>query len=155
MSKQIGDLAPNFSLPDQNNQIVVLEQLRQQGPVVVFFYPKDHSWGCTAEVCAFRDSYQDFTALGAVVIGISSDSSKSHLDFAERQQLPFSLLSDGDGQIRAAFGVPKTLGFFPGRSTYVIDGKGIIRGAFHSQIEATRHRQEALTVVQQLVAQAN
>ena len=118
--------------------------------MVVYFYPKDFTQGCTAEACSFRDSYESFKDLGAEVIGISSDSQDSHRGFAQRHHLPFILLSDMDGSTRKAYGVKKTLGLFPGRVSFVIDKKGIIRHVFSSQSRATAHVGEALNVLKSL-----
>jgi peroxiredoxin Q/BCP len=120
---------------------------------VLYFYPKDDTPGCTAEACAFRDQYEVFRDAGAEVIGISSDSAKSHQAFAARHSLPFVLLSDPAGKVRGQFGVGKTLGLFPGRVTFVMDRDGIVRHAFDSQLMATRHVSEALDVVKQLVGE--
>lgn len=145
-----GDRAPSFELPSQDGASVALDGLRAAGPVVVFFYPKDETPGCTAEACSFRDSYDVFQEVGATVVGISSDSSASHRRFADKHGFPFLLLSDPGGKVRAQFGVPKTLGLFDGRSTYVIDREGVVRHVFHSQLKATKHVDEALEAVRGL-----
>ena len=119
--------------------------------VAVSFYPMDGSMVCTTEACAFRDRYEAFREAGAEVIGISADSSASHDRFASRHRLPFLLLSDGDGAIRARFGVTRTLGMIPGRVTYVIDRAGIVRHVFSSQFQPARHVSEALDVLRSLV----
>jgi len=141
---RIGDPAPELVLPDQTGTPRSLAQLRGSRPAVVYFYPKDNTPGCTAQACAFRDEFDDFRKLDAIVIGISSDTPESHAAFAKRFRLPFVLLSDVSGLARALFGVPKTLGLFPGRVTYVIDASGIVRRIFSSQLQATRHIREAL-----------
>lgn len=105
-------------------------------PVVVYFYPKDDTPGCTAEACAFRDQYQDFTQAGAEVIGISSDGPESHAHFAGKHRLPFVLLSDQGGAVRKAYGVSAMLGLLPGRVTFVLDKSGTIRHMFSSQLRA-------------------
>jgi thioredoxin-dependent peroxiredoxin len=117
---------------------------------VLFFYPKDESPICTKEACSFRDAYEDFVKAGAVVIGVSADSTESHRAFATGRRLPFTLLSDPDGAIRHAFGVPKTMGILPGRVTYVIDRDGVVRHIFNSQFAADRHVEESLKIVRQL-----
>ena len=117
------------------------------GWVVVYFYPKDDTPGCTAESCSFRDSFEDFTDAGAEVIGISSDSVESHKAFAAKHNLPFTLLADTDGSVRKAFGVGKTLGLLPGRVTYVIDPEGVVRHKFSSQFKPKSHIDEALDVI--------
>jgi peroxiredoxin Q/BCP len=138
-----GDRAPDFALPDGEGKVVRLADFRGK-PVVLYFYPKDDTPGCTMEACAFRDQYEDFVDAGAVVIGASSDSSASHKSFAKRHRLPFVLLSDRDGALRKAYGVPSTFGLLPGRVTYVIDAEGVVRHVFNSQLAATRHVSEAL-----------
>jgi peroxiredoxin Q/BCP len=141
-----GDTAPDFALPDAAGKVVKLSQL-QGRPVVLYFYPKDETPGCTLEACAFRDQYEDFTDAGAEVIGVSSDSSASHEKFAKRHRLPFTLLSDADGALRKRYGVPSTLGLLPGRVTFVIDANGVVRHVFNSQLAATRHVSEALDAI--------
>ncbi len=144
---KIGDQAPDFSKPDQKGQQISLADFREGKTVVLFFYPADESPICTREACAFRDAYQDFTDAGAVVIGVSADSIDSHQSFAANHRLPFHLLSDVDGRLRKAFGVPKSLGLLPGRVTYVIDPQGIVRHLFSAQLAADKHVQEALATV--------
>jgi peroxiredoxin Q/BCP len=145
-----GAKAPDFTLNDQHGQPVSLSSFRGQKNVVVYFYPKDDTPGCTKESCAFRDHVTAFSDVGAVVIGISSDSESSHKAFAEKYNLPFTLLSDRGGKVRASFGVPATLGMLPGRVTYVIDKQGTIRHAFNSQMNPTKHVDEALEVLKRL-----
>jgi thioredoxin-dependent peroxiredoxin len=147
---RIGDRAPDFSLPSQDGKTVSLADYRGKNAVVLFFYPKDESPICTKEACSFRDAYEDFVKAGSVVIGVSSDSAASHQAFAEHHRLPFLLLADNDGGLRKAFGVPKTLGIMPGRTTYVIDKEGIVRLVFNSQLSAAEHVDEALKIVRQL-----
>ena len=139
----VGDRAPDFALPDRNGKTVHLSDFRGK-PVVLYFYPKDDTPGCTKESCTFRDQYQDFQDAGAEVIGVSSDSAESHEKFATKYRLPFVLLSDGGGATRKLYGVPSTLGVLPGRVTYVIDREGTVRHVFNSQIQATQHVAEAL-----------
>jgi len=146
----VGSQAPEFTLPDQTGKKVSLKNLLTQGNVVLYFYPKDETPGCTKEACAFRDSFEVFKEAGAVVVGISSDSAESHQKFAAHHRLPFILLSDVGGSVRKLFGVPSTLGLLPGRVTYIIDKKGIIRNIFSSQFNATKHVDEALKVLQDL-----
>jgi len=146
----IGDAAPNFRLPTSDGSYVALADFLGRKNVVVYFYPKDFTQGCTAEACSFRDSYEAFKDLGAEVIGISSDSQSSHRDFAQKHHLPFVLLSDADGSVRKAYGVKKTLGLFAGRVSFVIDKKGIIRHVFSSQTRATAHVGEALTILKSI-----
>lgn len=126
-----------------------LGQFLGQKWVVLFFYPKDGTPICTREACQFRDAYEDFVAAGAEVLGVSGDSPDRHRQFAGTHRLPFRLLSDPDGLMREAFGVPKTLGLFPGRVTYVIDKDGIVRFVFRSQFHAAKHVSEALRVLRE------
>jgi len=139
----VGQRAPDFTLPDANGKDVRLADLSGK-PVVLYFYPKDDTPGCTKEACSFRDQYQDFQDAGAAVIGVSSDSSESHRKFAAKHRLPFTLLADRGGKVRKLYGVPATLGLLPGRVTFVIDGGGVVRHVFNSQLAATRHVEEAL-----------
>lgn len=141
-----GQTAPDFTLPDQGGDPVTLSDLRGRW-VVVYFYPADDTPGCTAESCSFRDSHEDFTDAGAVVIGVSSDSVESHQRFAARHRLPFTLLADEDGAVRSAWGVGKTLGLLPARVTYVIDPEGTVRKVFASQLRPRRHIDEALEAI--------
>ncbi|MGH9917873.1 MAG: peroxiredoxin [Nitrososphaerales archaeon] len=143
-SVKAGDPAPEFALKSQEGEVVKLSDLIASGPAVVYFYPKDNTPGCTAEAGAFRDGYQKFGELGAEVVGISSDSVDSHKSFASDCSLPFKILSDADGAVRKRYGVPSSMGFLPGRVTYVIDREGVVRYVFSSQLHATRHVEEAL-----------
>jgi peroxiredoxin Q/BCP len=142
-----GTPAPDFELPDQNGNLVRLSQFRGKSPVVVYFYPKDDTRGCTAEACAFRDDTPQFEAKGAAVIGISDDSTQSHASFAAKYNLGFTLLSDNGGRVRKLYGVNKTLGIIPGRVTFVIDREGVIRHVFSSQVDFTGHVREALAAL--------
>ncbi len=127
--------------------MVKLSELVSRGPVVVYFYPKDNTPGCTKEAGAFRDKYTQFGELGAEVVGVSSDSVGSHKGFASDCNLPFRILSDSGGSVRKLYGVPSSMGIIPGRVTYVIDGEGVVRSVFSSQLQATRHAEEALKSV--------
>jgi thioredoxin-dependent peroxiredoxin len=140
----VGSKAPNFTLPSQSGELVSFRDFLGEKPVVLFFYPKDDTPGCTKEACAFRDEYEQFSELDTEVIGISSDSVGSHKSFAEKHNLPFTLLSDEEGKVRRLYGVPNTFGLFAGRVTYVIDQEGVVRHVFSSQIGVERHVREAL-----------
>src|SRR3984957_1814209 len=124
---QVGDKAPDFTLPTQTGEQVRLQDRIGDRIIVLYFFPKDVSPGCTAEAVAFRDSHEVFTDAGAEVIGVSSDSVDSHAAFAGRPELPFTLLSDQGGKVRKQYGVPSVLGLLPGRVTYVIDREGTVR----------------------------
>ncbi len=143
----VGDPAPDFELPDAAGRPVKLSDWRGQKAVVLYFYPKDDTPGCTKEACTFRDSYEDFQEAGAEVIGVSSDSGASHQAFAKKHRLPFTLLSDASGALRKKYGVPATLGLLPGRVTFVIDREGIVRHVFSSQLAPAQHVREALDVI--------
>ena len=149
---QVGDKAPDFTLPSQSGDPVRLHDRLGDRVVVLYFYPKDDTPGCTAEACGFRDSHEAFTDAGAEVIGISSDSTGRHASFAGRHQLPFTLLSDQGGQVRKSYGVPAVLGVLPGRVTYVIDRTGTVRHVFNSMTNIGRHVGDALDVVKKLSA---
>jgi len=136
---QVGDQAPDFTLPTTTGALFHLADQRGQA-VVLYFYPKDDTPGCTAEACSFRDQYQDFQDLGAEVVGVSSDSEASHQKFTQKHRLPFPLLADTGGQIRKLYEVPRALlGLLPGRVTFVIDKQGIIQYIFNSMSRATDH----------------
>jgi peroxiredoxin Q/BCP len=150
ISVKVGDRAPDFSLPSQSGKIVSLGDFLSKKSVVLYFYPKDDTPGCTAESCAFRDRYEVFQEAGAEVIGISADSPDSHQRFAAKYQLPFTLLSDTNNQVRKSYGVPATLFVLPGRVTYVIDKQGIIRHIFDSQFDFKAHVEEALKTLQSI-----
>jgi peroxiredoxin Q/BCP len=147
---EVGDQAPDFTLPSQSGEPVRLQDRIGQRVVVLYFYPKDETTGCTAEACAFRDSHEVFAAAGAEVIGVSSDSVDRHASFAGKHNLPFTLLSDVGGKVRGAYGVPAMFGFIPGRVTYVIDRSGTVRHVFNSMMNIDRHVKDALEVVRQL-----
>jgi peroxiredoxin Q/BCP len=147
---KVGSVAPDFTLPSQSGEMVSLEDFLGHRPVVIFFYPKDDSPGCTKQVCAFRDDYEEFGKLDAEVIGISSDPVESHRGFAARHRLPFTLVSDEGGKVRKLYGVPNTLGLFPGRVTYVIDKKGVVRHIFSSQVGIDRHVEGALEALESI-----
>jgi len=150
---QVGDQAPDFTLPSQSGEPVRLYDRLGERVIVLYFYPKDNTSGCTAEACAFRDSYETFTDAGAEVIGISSDSTDKHAAFAGRHNLPFTLLSDRGGRVRKSYGVPSVLGVIPGRVTYVIDRTGTVRHVFSSMTNIDQHVNDALEVVRKLQAE--
>jgi len=148
-SFSVGDLAPDFSSTTNTGERVSLSGFRGR-PVVLYFYPRDNTPACTAQACQLRDSYEAFTAAGAVVIGISSDDDTSHAAFAVKHRLPFSLISDRGGRLRELYKVPKTFLLFPGRVTYVIDAQGVIRMIFNSQLNISGHVGRALKALREL-----
>src|SRR5437879_12727450 len=139
----VGETAPDFALRSDDGRRMSLKDFRGK-KVVRYFYPKDDTPGCTKEACSFRDQYQDFQDAGAEVIGVSSDAEASHEKFAAKYRLPFVLLADRSGAVRKQYGVPATLGLLPGRVTFVIDRQGIVRHVVNSQLQATRHGEEAI-----------
>lgn len=146
-SLKIGDQAPDFTAVTYDGQTISLADYRGKSSVVLFFYPKDGTSICTKEACAFRDSYERFVEIGAVVIGVSGDSDQSHDQFARQHNLSFPLISDSDGTLRRLFAVPRTLGILPGRVTYVIDRNGIVQLEFNSQFDSEGHVERALQVL--------
>lgn len=144
---QLGDRAPDTTFEGPDGSLVPMQSLIGSRALVLYFYPKDFTAGCTAESCAFRDAYEDFLAAGADVVGVSNDPPESHDRFRQRYRLPFRLLSDPGGKARAAFGVTKTLGLIEGRVTFVFDRQGVLRHRFSSQLQTQAHVSEALKVV--------
>jgi peroxiredoxin Q/BCP len=150
MELKVGDKIPNFKAKDTNGNDFDGQELIGQKPLVIYFYPKDNTPGCTAQACSFRDQYEDFKDLGAEVIGISSDSIESHQKFTQQYKLPFILLSDSEKKLRKLFGVPSGLfGLLPGRVTYVADKTGTIIMVFDSMM-AKRHIPKAIEAIRKL-----
>jgi peroxiredoxin Q/BCP len=147
MPIQIGDSLPNFTAFKQDGTIFTSQHI-QNKPVVIYFYPKDNTPGCTTQACSFRDAYQDFQDLGTEVIGVSGDSVRSHQGFQQKYKLPFVLLSDENRKLRKLFGVPTALfGLIPGRVTYVFNSKGVCIYIFDS-LNAKNHIAKALLALQ-------
>jgi peroxiredoxin Q/BCP len=146
----VGERAPDFTLPGPAGAPVRLAELLGKGPVVVYFYPKDETLGCTVEACAFRDTFDEFIAAGADVVGISRDDTESHARFAAHHRLPFRLLSDPTGEVHARYGVARQLGIVPERITFVLDRDGIVRHVVSSMVRMRAHVNESLSVVRQL-----
>jgi len=144
---RIGDMIPQFSLYDQDGNLFDIGNFLGRKKLVIYFYPQDGSLNCTKEACYFRDLDDVFEENDAMVIGISSQSVKSHKEFAERNKLNFTLLSDSNNTVRKLFGVPgKFFGLIPGRVTYVADKTGKVIYIFDSQTEVQRHADEALKI---------
>jgi len=144
MSLDIGTTLPQFSLKDQYGNDFSVTELKGKNPIVIYFYPKNFTPGCTKEACSFRDAFQDFSDEGAIVIGISSDSEASHKKFASRYNLPFTLLADSNKKVRKMFGVKNSmLGLLPGRETFVFNDNGELTFKFNS-IGAEDHIKKAL-----------
>ena len=145
-----GDRAPDFSLLSQDARMVSLHEYAGSKNVVLYFYPKDFTPGCTAEAIAFSANYAAVKELDAEVIGVSSDTAESHHGFAQRCDVGYPLLSDEGGRVRAAYGVKSSLGLVPGRVTFVIDKGMVVRKVFSSQIHPRRHIAEALEALKAL-----
>lgn len=151
MKLKVGDSVPSFTLKDQHNQDINIADYIGKNAMVIYFYPKDDTPGCTKEACKFRDEFEAFTDLDVKVVGISADDVESHKNFAEKYRLPFTLLSDIDNEVRRLFGVPKSmLGLLPGRVTYVVNKEGKIIHIFNSQFGAEKHITEALSKLKEL-----
>lgn len=147
---KVGEKAPDFSLQTSSGEIFRLSEALRKNNVVLYFYPKDDTRGCTAQACSFRDQYEVFQESNAEVVGISSDDAESHLQFSAKHRLPFTLLSDSKGEVRKLYRVPRTFGIVPGRVTYLIDKEGIIRYAFNSQLKPLEHVSGTLEVLKTL-----
>ena len=154
MAVKIGEIAPDFSLESASGQRVSLSSFRGRKSVVLYFYPKDETMGCTKEACGFRDSYEMFKRLGAEVLGVSSDSSESHRKFAEHHTLPFILLSDPRKEVRKLYGVRSSMGIIPGRVTYIIDTEGRVIHIFNSQTRPEEHVREALRILKSSISES-
>jgi len=152
MSLKVGTRAPDFRLPALRGGEVGLSDFLGKKNVVLFFYPKDETLGCTAEACSFRDAYDDFRDAGAEVIGISADSIESHASFAAHHHLPMQLLTDAGGRVAELYDVKPSLGLFAGRETFIIDKEGTIRHVFRSQVRVRQHVEESLSVLARLGA---
>jgi thioredoxin-dependent peroxiredoxin len=154
MSVEFGDKAPDFTLPTDGTGNVMLSKLSGK-KVVLYFYPKDDTSGCTAEACGFRDAFPDYGGTGAVVIGISKDSVASHDKFKKKHSLPFVLASDTGGDVCEKYGVwveksmygRKYMGIE--RATFLIDGKGVVRGVWH-KVRVPGHVAEVLKAARAL-----
>ena len=129
---------------------VTLSEYIGKKNVVLYFYPKDETPGCKAEACNFRDSYEELARLGAEVLGVSGQSVESHRSFATHYGLPFILLSDEGNKVRKLYDVPSTMGLIPGRVTYIIDRKGVVRHIFNSQTQTRQHVEEAKATLRDL-----
>ncbi|MBT8264224.1 MAG: peroxiredoxin [Muriicola sp.] len=150
MGLKKGDKIPDFSLKDQHGNLFRITELIGTKPIVLFFYPKDNTPGCTKEVCSFRDSYEEFTELGAEVVGISSDSEASHRKFAAAFNLPFVLLADTRKEVRKLFKIENSLfNLLPGRETYVVDMEGNVLMVFNSMSPA-HHMKKALKALKNM-----
>ena len=151
MALGVGDSLPDFSLEDQDGEMRSPASVRGRW-LVLFFYPKDDTPGCTAEACSFRDNAAVFKNLNAEVWGISGDGGVSHRRFAPRHNLEYPLLSDKNNALRRSMNVPKAMGLLPGRVTYVVDGEGVIRHVFSNLLDGPAHVREAERIISTLQA---
>ncbi len=146
----VGSSIPSFSLKDQHGKNFNIQSVIGKHYLVIYFYPKDDTPGCTAQACTFRDQYEVFKQENALVIGISGQSVESHKAFAEKHRLSFTLLSDDNNIIRKTFGVPSTMGVIPGRVTYIVDLSGKVVYIFNSQSESEKHVSESIRILKGL-----
>lgn len=145
-----GDTAPDFSLQAQDGRVISLHEYIGRRNIVLYFYPKDFTMGCTAESRAFGLNYEAVLGIGGEVLGISSDTTESHGRFAAECGVKFPLLSDKGGRVREMYGVRSSLGLVPGRVTFVIDKQGVVRRVFSSQVNPRRHVSEAMEALRAL-----
>jgi peroxiredoxin Q/BCP len=151
---KVGQPAPDFSLPDQHGVVHSLKEYSGKW-LILYFYPKDDTPGCTQEACAFRDDLHKLTALGAQVVGISVDDGKSHAEFANKYHLPFPLLADSEKEVAARYGVLMNLLLMKvaKRYTFLIDPQGNINKVY-DKVETSRHSQEIIDDLNKLIATA-
>ena len=146
---KVGDTAPDFSLLDERGLPVSLKDYLGKKVVVLYFYPKDFTPGCTAEACSFRDDYKPIQDKGAVVIGVSLDSVESHLKFSEKYMLPFTILSDHKKEVAKAYGVLGVGGFLAKRVTFIINKGGKITHVF-TKVYVKQHSEKVLKALEEL-----
>jgi len=145
MRLKVNDTAPDFESLTETGEKFSLGDLVGKTNIVLYFYPKDFTMGCTKEACEFRDNWDKVISLGATVIGVSSDSPETHSRFKKEHSLQFTLVSDQNKDIRKLYGIDGK--FIPPRITFVIDKRGKIRSIFNSQISITKHVDEALATL--------
>jgi len=146
---KVGDSAPDFSLLNENGLPVSLKDYLGKSIVVLYFYPKDFTSGCTTEACSFRDDYKIYQDKGAVVIGVSLDSVESHSKFSEQYKLPFLILSDNSKEVAKAYGVLGVGGFLAKRVTFIINRDGKITHVF-PKVDVKHHSEEVLKAIEEL-----
>ena len=145
---KVGDRAPDFELEDQDGKKIKLLEWKGTSSLILYFYPKDDTPGCTAQSCSFRDHYENLKNLDVKIAGVSSDSTESHKRFATKYKLPFTLLSDVKGEARKLYGIKKTFGLIPARVSFIIDPKGMITYAYSSQINIQKHVDDAIALLE-------
>lgn len=150
---RVGERAPAFSGVTADGKTISLDDFRGKHPLILYFYPRDNTPGCTKEACSFRDHAAEIAAAGAAIVGVSMDSQESHRKFIADHRLNFPLISDRDATICKAYGVARLNGWFPPkRVTFVIDRDGIVRHVIHSELGIARHIDEALDALRKLAA---
>lgn len=148
---KVGDQAPDFEAPTSDGTLVGLKDFIGKKTVVLYFYPKDDTSGCTREACSFRDNLQSLRKLGAEVIGVSVDSVDSHKKFAAKYRLPFLLISDKEKRIARAYGVLKEKGTSTNRVTFIITKGGKVAGIF-PKVDVSTHTEEVILALKELVS---
>ena len=142
MRLKVNNMAPVFESVTETGEKFALVDMLGKTNIVLYFYPKDFTMGCTKEACAFRDNWNKVISLGSTIIGVSSDSPETHSKFKKEHSLQFTLLSDENKAIRKLYGIDSK--FIPPRTSFIIDKRGKIRHIFNSQLNVTKHVEEAL-----------
>lgn len=145
-----GTLAPDFTATLDDGTEFRLADYRGKKHIVLYFYPKDFTPGCTAEACSFRDNYSQIAAYDAIILGISGDTAASHTAFRQKHSLPFPLIPDPEGRLRALYDAKGWIPWMPPRVTYVIDKEGIIRAAMRHDFRVTAHVPEVIAALEKL-----
>ncbi len=150
---KVGEQAPEFEAPLGNGKTFRLKDYRGRRNLVLYFFPKDFTPGCTKEACSFRDRRSEIAGLDAEVVGVSYDSAERHAQFAEKYSLPYPLVSDVDGSIAKKYGVTRLGGWLPPkRITFVIDKEGVVRHTIHAELQIDLHIDDALKYLKELQA---
>jgi peroxiredoxin Q/BCP len=147
-----GTEAPDFTATLDDGSEFHLAAYRGDKNVVLYFYPKDFTAGCTKEACAFRDNYAEISQYDAIIVGVSADSAGQHEKFREQYELPFPLITDGSRELMAKYDAKGMISFIPPRVTYVIDKQGVIRAAMRHDILVTRHVDDVIAALKALPA---
>ncbi len=147
MSVSPGDRAPDFEAIDQNEQTRSLAEFVAKGPVILYFYPKDFTSGCTVQACSLRDAEDELMTVGAQVIGVSPDTAESHRRFAAKHKLNYALFTDLDRRIAALYDTVGLFGLRTARKTFVIDRSQIVRAVIHHEVNIPKHIAKIRTAV--------
>lgn len=146
---KVGDQAPDFEGPTSDGSLLGLKDFAGKKNVVLYFYPKDDTPGCTREACSFRDNLQSIRGMGAEIVGVSLDSIQSHDKFAKKYELPFPLISDKDKRITSAYGVLRDIGLAANRVTFIIDKNGKVAKIF-PKVDVSKHTEEVMEALREL-----